>query len=171
MNFLHCGVSLKLRNVYKSVAPIYHCMYTAAPDIQVGTYPDLWQKGRYRVELTAQMPCDVEVVDAALQQLGYQVMDTDQWGRTYRHDQQPCRTAELDELEHAGEYVKLILRNADLDELDIGRVEDQLGSLYDRIHQMCQDRYENGYDAFYYSEGLEQSRYPVLQTEQYQIED
>ena len=26
-------------------------MYTVAPDVRIGTYADLWQKGRYQVEL------------------------------------------------------------------------------------------------------------------------
>lgn len=117
------------------------------------------------------MPCDVEIVDAALQQLGYQIMDTDQWGRTYRHSQQPGCTAELDELEHGGEYVKLILRNADLDELYIDQAEDQLGLLYDRIHQMCQGRYEGDYDAFYDSMDPEACEYGGFQTARYAIED
>lgn len=165
------GQRASRRNIYKAIAPIDYHMYAAISDVEVNTYPDLWRKGRYRVELAAQMPCHLEDVETALYELGYQLMDTDQWGRTYQHRQNPACIAELDESEDAGEYLKLILRNADLDELDIGQAEDQLGSLYDRIHQMCRDRYDSDYDAFYYSEGLEPSRYPVLQTEQYQMED
>jgi len=44
---------LALRKVYKLIAPIYYYMYTDAPDVQIGTYSDLWQKDRYRVELAA----------------------------------------------------------------------------------------------------------------------
>ena len=141
--FLHAGFWLALRKVYKPIAPIYYYMYTDAPDVQIGTYLDLWQKDRYRVELAAQLYCEPNDIDKALEQLGYEIIDADQWGRTYRHSQDHNRTVELDELEDQAEYIKLVLRNGDLDELDIDRAEDQLGSLYARIHQMCQGRYDD----------------------------
>ncbi len=44
----------------------FYCMYATDSDIQIGVYPDLWQKGRYRAELAAQLACDFADVDTAL---------------------------------------------------------------------------------------------------------
>lgn len=114
-------------------------MYAAVSDVEVGTYPDLWQKGRYRVELSTELPFYLADVEAALQQLGYEIIDSDQWGQTHRHRQDSNQIAELDELEEPTEYVRLILRNGDLEEEQTEQAEGQLGSLYDGIYQMCQD--------------------------------
>jgi len=158
--FFACCFWLALRKVYKPIASIYYYMYTDAPDVQIGTYSDLWRQGRYRVELTAELPCDPDDVDAALQQLGYDIADGDQWGRTYRHSQDHNRTVELDELEDQAEYIKLVLRNGDLDEVDIDWAEDELGSLYARLYQMCQSQYEDdAYDPLYRSVDLESDQY------------
>jgi len=144
-------------------------MYTAAPDVQIGTYSDLWRKERYRVELTAELPYDTVDVDAALQQLGYDIADADQWGRTYRHNQDHNRTVELDELEGQAEYIKLVLCNSDLDEVDIDKSEDELGSLYARLYQMCQSQYEDdGYNPLYHSVDLESDQYRSPDIEQLQ---
>jgi hypothetical protein len=113
-------------------------MYAAAPDIQIGTYADLWQKGRYRVDLTVELPYDPEDVDVALQKLGYDVVDIDQRGRSYRHRQNPSLTAELDELDDQAVYIRLLLRCGGLSDTDVGQSEDQLSLYYERIHQMCQ---------------------------------
>jgi len=167
--FLHAGFWLALRKVYKPIAPISYYMYTDAPDVQIGTYSDLWRQGRYRVELTAELPCDPTDVDAPLQQLGYDIADADQWGRTYRHSQDHDRTVELDELEDPGEYIRLVLRNGDLNEVDIGKAEDELGSLYARLYQMCQGRYDdNAYDPLYRPVDLESDQYRSPDIEQLQ---
>lgn len=112
-------------------------MYATASDVQTGTYPDLWQKGRYRVELSAELPFDPDNIDTALQQLGYHAIDADQWGQSYSHKHNRNLTAEVDEVEGPTAYVRLVLRNGDLDEADIGHSENQLGSFYDRIYQIC----------------------------------
>lgn len=167
--FLHAGFWLALRKVYKPCAPIYYYMYTNAPDVQIGTYSDLWQKDRYRVELAAQLYCEPNDIDKALEQLGYEIIDADQWGRTYRHSQDHNRTVELDELEDPGEYIRLVLRNGDLDEVDIDRAEDELGSLYARLYQMCQSQYEDdAYDPLYHSVDLESDQYRSPDIEQLQ---
>ena len=59
------------------------------PDVQVGVYADLWRKGRYRVELNAKLDYDPSDIDAALEELGYESIDADQWGQTYRHKDNP----------------------------------------------------------------------------------
>ena len=164
---MHAGFWLALRKVYKPIAPIYYHMYTDAPDVQIGTYSDLWQKDRYRVELAAQLYCEPNDIDKALEQLGYEIIDADQWGRTYRHSQDHNRTVELDELEDPGEYIRLILRNGDLDEVDIDKAEDELGSLYARLYQMCQSQYEDdAYDPLYHSVDLESDQYRSPDIEQ-----
>ena len=166
---MHAGFWLALRKVYKPIAPIYYYMYTDAPDVQIGTYSDLWQKDRYRVELAAQLYCEPNDIDKALEQLGYEIIDADQWGRTYRHSQDHNRTVELDELEGPGEYIRLVLRNGDLDEVDIDKAEDELGSLYARLYQMCQSQYEDdAYDPLYRSVDLESDQYRSPNIEQLQ---
>ena len=113
-------------------------MYAENSHVQVGTYPDFRQKGRYRIELKAESALDMGYIDAALQQAGYEIVDADQWGRSYRHMQDYSRTAELDELEDAAALTRLILRGGNLDEADVSKTEDQLVSLYDKISHTCQ---------------------------------
>ncbi|GAH83538.1 unnamed protein product, partial [marine sediment metagenome] len=133
---------------------------TAVPDAQIGTYEDLWRKGRYRIDLTVELSYDPEEVDAALQKLGYDIIDADQWGRSYRNRQNPRLTAELDELEEQTAYVKLLLRSGDLNEADIDRSEAQLSIYYDRIYQMCRDScMDIGYDYLYPPLDLEAEQY------------
>jgi len=117
-------------------------MQAAVSDVQTGTYPDLWRKGHYRVELNAELPFYMEDVDVALQQAGYEAVDADQWGRSYRHKADPQQTAEVDESEDGGGYVKIMLRDGGLEDDGIKQAEDQLDLLYDRIHQICQSRSE-----------------------------
>jgi len=122
-------------------------MYSAVSDVQTGTYPDLWRKGRYRVELNAELPFYMEDVDAALQQSGYEAVDADQWGHSYHHKADPQRTAEIDESEARGGYVKIMLRDGGLEGDGIKQAEDQLDLLYDRINQICQSRSEYLYES------------------------
>ena len=121
------------------------------PYVQVETYPDLWRKGRYRVDLTAELYLDIDSIDAALEQLDYHIIDADQRGQSYIHNQDRSRTAELDEADEEPAYVKLVLRNADLDEAGINAAEDYLNTLFDRIYQICRCRYdEEDYDRSHY---------------------
>lgn len=123
-------------------------MYATAQDIQVGAYPDLWKQGRYRVELAAQLPYETADMDSILEQLGYEIVDADQWGRSYRHSQDHNKTIELDELDDPTAFPKLLLRYGDLDEAGVGQAEDQLDSLYNRICQMCRNSYDDDdYDS------------------------
>lgn len=115
-------------------------MYATASDIEINTYPDLWRKGRYRVELTAELPFDPSDIDSALRRLGYHIVDADQWGQSYSHNQDPRRTAELEEVKEQADYAKLVLRCGDLDEIAINTAEDYLSALYDRICQIRRGR-------------------------------
>ena len=112
-------------------------MYAATSVAQVETYPDLWRKGRYRVELKAELAGDCYDVDAALDQLGYEVTDADQWGRSYRHRDDPRRTAELDEAEAPSALVSLILRQGDLDDEEIPPAEGELDLEYGKLYGLC----------------------------------
>lgn len=146
-------------------------MYGTDEDVKVSTYADLWQKGRYRVELAAELACEPNGIDKALEQLGYEIIDADQWGRSYWHNQDHNKTIELDELEDPTALVRLILRYGDLDEVDIGSAEEQLASLYARIHQMCRDSYDdNDYDCLCQPASVDVDQYHNLYTEQFEKE-
>lgn len=155
---MNTGFFLALRKLYKPTAPIYYCMYVATPDVQIGTYLDLWQKDRYHVELAAQLYCEPNDIDKALEQLGYEIVDADQWGRSYHHNKGHNKIIELDELEDPTALVRLILRYSDLDEADTDQAENQLDSLYTQICQMCKNNYDskyNDYDCLYQPADLE----------------
>ena len=125
-------------------------MYTKSPDVRIETYPDLWRNGRYRVDLTAELDLEIDGIDAALQQLDYHIIDADQCGRTYAHSHDPIRMAELDEVEGQDSYVKLVLRNDDLDEAEIPEVKDYLSSLFDRIYQLSYECYQENDCSYAY---------------------
>jgi hypothetical protein len=42
---------------------------------------DPWQRNRYGVRLSAYLASDLEDVGAALERMGYEAGDIDQWGR------------------------------------------------------------------------------------------
>ncbi len=114
-------------------------------DVQIGTYPELWLKGRYRVDLYVELPFDADDVDAAMQQLGYHITDAGQWGQSYSHNKHRSHTAELDEAPEQAGYVRLVLRSNGLDEADTEAAENDLSSVYERIRQIC-DSCCNEYD-------------------------
>lgn len=130
-------------------------MYAAVSDVEIGIYPDLWRKGRYRIELSAELPFDPGDIDTALQRLGYHITDADQWGQSYSHNQDRSRTAELDEVEEQTAYVRLVLRCGDLDEAGINTTEDYLSSLYSRIYQICRRMDEYDYESGYWPTDFE----------------
>ena len=124
-------------------------MYATASDVQVEIHTDLWQKGRYRVEMDTELPFDQDDVDCALEKLGYQVIDGGQWGRSYRHGKERNRTAELDDLEEPEYSLRLTLRCGDLAEADIDGAENQLRGLYNMIYRICEKRFDDyGWDPF-----------------------
>jgi hypothetical protein len=53
-------------------------MYMTDLDFQISVYPDLWRQNRYRIELTVK-PYNSRDAGDVLQQLGYDVVDADQW--------------------------------------------------------------------------------------------
>jgi hypothetical protein len=113
-----------------------------SPYVCIKTYPDLWRKGRYRVDLTAELDLEIDGINAALEQLDYHIIDADQWGQSYVHNRDPRRTAELDEVEDQDSYVKLVLRNGDLDEAEITEAKNYLSRIFDRIYQLSYERYQ-----------------------------
>jgi len=129
MTRLRTGATLiNLQSAYKR-------MYQTYTDAEPGTYPDLWHKGRYRVELAAQLYGCGQDVDPVLYKQGYRLCDMDQWGRTYIHKGKGI-TAEVDELDEAG-YLRLLLQEGGLEPEDITEAEDHLTALYRKIKQSC----------------------------------
>ena len=110
-------------------------------DTGAEVYPDLWQKGRYRVELNVELKYDLSAVDTALQKLGYDIVDADQWGQSYRDRDNSDITAELDETEGDVASLRVRLRYSDLGEQDIEAARAQVESVYEKIGQICQERY------------------------------
>ena len=94
---------------------------------------DPWHKGLYGVRVSAYLASDLEAVGAALQRAGYEVLDADQWGRSYVHRLDPRREAELDEgLDFDGE-VRLILSRYGLEASETDGAADELRQIYDRL--------------------------------------
>jgi len=116
-------------------------MYGISLDTGAEVYPDLWQKGRYRVELNVELNYDLSEVDAPLQKLGYDIIDADQWGQSYQDKDNSDITAELDETEVDIVSLRLTLRYGDLGEQDIESAREQVESVYEKIGQICQGRY------------------------------
>ena len=125
-------------------------MYTKIPEVRIETYLDLCRKGRYRVDMTAELELEIDGIDAALQRLDYHIIDADQRGQSYAHNNDPKRTVELDEIECQDSYVKLVLRNDDLDEAEIPEAKDYLSSLFDRIYQLSHDYYQENDCSYAY---------------------
>jgi hypothetical protein len=116
-------------------------MYEISLDTGAEVYPDLWQKGRYRVELSVELQYGLSDVDAALQKLGYNIIDADQWGQSYQDKNNSDITAELDETEADTISLRLIMRYGDLGEQDVESARAQVESVYERIGQICQGHY------------------------------
>jgi len=145
-------------------------MYAANSEAGLGVYPDLWRKGRCHVNLVAEVAYDPADVDAALEQLEYHAVDAGQWGQSYRDSQDDSRTAELDELQGQGPYVKLVLQEADLDQDDVDISRERLGSVYERIQQICQGRLdEYDYPNLQWSPHAEDVTYPWPDNSRYDL--
>jgi len=140
-------------------------MYALFYDGQVEIRDDLWQKGRYRAELQAELACDPYDVDIALERLDYRVVDADQWGRSYFHSKNAHLTAELDEFVKPSDSVRLILRQSNLNEEEIQSTEEELELTYAKIATMCPSA-ANEFDhaAFWLSpEYGEKESYPAVE--------
>ena len=94
---------------------------------------DPWQRNRYGVRLSAYLASDLEDVDAALERMGYEALDIDQWGRSYVHPLDPRREAELDEGTDFDGEVQLILSRYGLEASEIDDAADELRRIYDRL--------------------------------------
>jgi hypothetical protein len=112
-------------------------MYAKIADIRIETYPDHWQKDHYRLELEAALDYSIEDVDKALEELGYEIIDNDQWGSSYLNKGSSIEHAELDELEGENPYVKLVLVGSGLEEAQIEPSKVELYALFERIYQLC----------------------------------
>jgi len=103
----------------------------------VRTLADPGRRGRYSVELTAELPYGLDEVDAALERLGYEVADADQWGRSYRHRDSPNRTAEADEIPDGTGALRLRLREDDLGREAALSAEADAETLYGLLYSAC----------------------------------
>lgn len=113
-------------------------MHAKIAETRIKTYPDHWLKDHYRVELEAELDYSIEEVDKALEELGYEIIDNDQWGWSYQNKGTPIENAELDEeLEGGNPYVKLVLAGPGLKEAQIEPSKVELYALFERIYQVC----------------------------------
>ena len=115
------------------------CMYCTRSYCELKAYGDPWHRGRYCAEMCAELPADADNLDAVLRSLGYEVVDSDQWGRSYRHRRSPNRIAELDELPQEDGHVRLVLREADLDASELPAAEGEMELAYARL---CPPRHD-----------------------------
>jgi len=115
-------------------------MYSSFTPVELGPHEDLYRQGRYRVELKAELAYSLYDVDTALEEMGYEVIDAGQWGRSYRHRQDHRRTVELDEPDEASDRLRLVLEQADLAETEIGHAEGELDLEYARLQSACSRR-------------------------------
>ena len=108
-------------------------MDTAYADAEVEVRPDNWRRGRYRLELCSYPACGLDHLDAALRQMGYEVVDADQWGRSYRQSLDPNHRAELDEVDDGSGRLRLLLAYGDLDPADIEEGKEDLRRIGDQL--------------------------------------
>jgi len=112
-------------------------MYAKIPDVRIETYPDHWRKDHYRIELETKLGYSIEEVDKALEELGYEIIDNDQWGWSYQNKGMPIENAELDEMEEGNPHIKLVLAGHGLEEAQIEPSKVELYALFERIYQVC----------------------------------
>jgi len=102
----------------------------ASPKVEV--HPDDWRYGRYCTTLTAELSVGPDGVDEALNTLGYDVIDADQWGRSYRGP--TCsHSVEVDDQDDPYHPVRLVMRIGDLSADTIGQASDNLQRCYARL--------------------------------------
>jgi len=65
-----------------------------------------------------------------MESLGYVLADMDQWGRSYRHEEDHHHTAEVDELAEGAAAVRVVLGVGGLGPDDICRVRGELARRY-----------------------------------------
>jgi len=130
-------------------------MYAIMPEAEVGVYADHWQKGRYRVELTVELPLDPSDVETALEKIGYQEIDSDQWGQSYRHHQESQKTAELDDILYSETDIKLMLQYGGLEESELDQTKYNLQLEFEQIFDILrdnQDTWEDRPEHYYHLE-------------------
>jgi hypothetical protein len=123
-------------------------MYRKIPDVRIETYPDHWRKDHYRLELETELDYSIEEVDKALGELGYEIIDNDQWGWSYQNKGMPIENAELDEIEKGNPHVKLVLSGHGFEEAQIEPSKVELYALFERIYQACLDHSRQYSDDF-----------------------
>jgi hypothetical protein len=123
-------------------------MYTKIPEARIETYPDHWRKDHYRIELETELGYSIKDVEEALEELGYEITDSDQWGWSYQKKGTPVENAELDELGGGNPHVKLVLVGHGLEEAQIEPSKTELYALFERIYQACLNHSQQYSDDF-----------------------
>jgi len=117
-------------------------MYTTDMDFQIMAYPDLWRQNRYRIELTVK-PYNSRNAGDVLQQLGYDVVDADQWGISYCHNENPDWTAEIYESPDGSEGAVLCWGN--LNRSDVYYLQNKMDGGCRGTYPICQDGFAGDY--------------------------
>ncbi len=105
---------------------------------RVDLYATRTRPDRYRLELTAQMEGDFDEADAALRRMGYEPVDVDQWGTTYRHREDRQREVMLDELPSDPASLRLALSREDVEATHTDRARDEMQTTYQEIRRWLQ---------------------------------
>lgn len=129
-------------------------MDEAPPYPRIGVYADPWRTGRYCVKLTGELQADLESAGAVLEDLGYELVDQDQWGQSYGRGERLEHTVAINEQEHDSAGLDLLLQEADLLPEAVAQVADELAGLYRTIRAWVEARHPpDSYGADWPGEG------------------
>lgn len=119
-------------------------MYLAESDTCAEVREDLWRRGRYRVELATKLPCVRGDVGAVLKELGYDLVDVDQAGQSYRLRADARFTAELEASLDEAETITLLLRTEDLAPAEARQAKESLELIYEEFCSRSADKAQQG---------------------------
>jgi hypothetical protein len=105
-------------------------MYASCSCPRVEIYADPAHSGRYGIAMAGDLYADFSLLETELEKQGYQVVDADQWGNSYRHQHRMNRWAQLDESPDESGWLHLQMREEDLAGPEVERIGDELENLY-----------------------------------------